>query len=32
MMTYEIKLYQMLVDQGKANMAREIIHNFWKKH
>lgn len=32
MITYEIRLYQMLVDQGKVNMAREIIRNFWKKN
>ena len=29
---YEFKLYQMLLSQGKVNMAREIINNFWKKH
>lgn len=30
MNVYEFKLYQMLVHQGKLNIANEIIHNIWK--
>lgn len=29
--TYEIKLYQMLMNQGKVNNAKEIISNMWNR-